>query len=1087
MLRIVTGPFHPVLEQTLADELSQIKHADPLAPLAIVVPSAVLRRRVQELLVVGSHSCVLNVHVLTFHQLALRLYDESVGAMARNARGEAEPLVPRMELVGDLFFEHLLRHIAARPQTGFAGCRLDRFPSGGWAALWATIRDLKDAEVEPEALLRAIADQEFHADDQQKLRDLCAWYAATTEAARVLGVGSADDLAGLVTGVVSRSKFLKSLKGIVYYGVYDLTQRQLSLFEAVVKVSPVTLYFPLTAAPSYCVPRRFLERHMLSLAESVTNLSAPSAPAGLADGIPKAGRPDPIIMNAVGPDDEVTLVCKEILMLRETHGSQWSDIGVVARTLTPYQSALSRLFDQHRIPFTCSGGMPLLQFPATKLLLHLAALPANGFFWASVLDVLASPFYRLPEELLNGLDARPDLWRLAVQLMGITRGVEEWDRLTKAGAVQAHGVGDADEMSSSPVHIHAEQVRLLGNLVSRLIRDCGALPSQGGFRDLSDAFAKLLDRHVNIAGLAGEARPNEETPRHADAVGEVVQGVLDELRQLETIGASVTWAEWAEAFGAALERATIPFTPTDHVGIQVLDAMSARGIPFRTLFVLGLNEKVFPRFIHEDAFLRDQDRRIVEETLGNKIDEKLGGYEEESLLFGLLRDAARDRLYLLYQRADHEGRPLVMSPLLMEYGAGCRDAGSPPDVRLPRRAADRYHMPQFSPDLLTGEELAQWLILQDWDPGPVLAACGREPALFEQGFTALRELEGAWDRPGPYDGDTGFLSEVWTGLAGRGLAPTPLQQYACCPFQYFSAQALGLESVREPVRGELQPVEIGRLCHDLLRTASERLIKTGWPKNPLDDATLRTEVQSTARRLFQRYAQEHGTGYGLLWEMAQETVVELVVESLALDQQDYRSSGFAPVGFEVEAEGSLEGVVSPDLEVRTVKGRIDRIDRRDAPPGVRVIDYKYKIHGEMESKDRDLLTAAVRGFRLQPPFYVLMQASQDGLITSPPDRVEFRFLAPKWEPRVQSSSFDAVEWKGESADLLRNTVGLLLNGVKAGRFPILPDRYCDTCAFRTACRRNHGPSWWRAYQAESAQDLRGMRKQKVRRSAARDE
>ena len=29
-------------------------------------------------------------------------------------------------------------------------------------------------------------------------------------------------------------------------------------------------------------------------------------------------------------------------------------------------------------------------------------------------------------------------------------------------------------------------------------------------------------------------------------------------------------------------------------GVKVLDAMSARGIPFRALFILGLNEKVFP-------------------------------------------------------------------------------------------------------------------------------------------------------------------------------------------------------------------------------------------------------------------------------------------------------------------------------------------------------------------------------------------------------------------------------------------------------------------------------------------------------------
>ncbi len=1087
MLRIVTGAFHPDLEQALINELNQSKRTDPLAPLAIVVPSLILRQRVQELIVQGSRSCVLNVHVLTFHQLALRLYDEAVMPVEPGASGDADAALPSMELVGDLFFEHLLRHAAARPHAEVAGLRLDRLPSGGWAALWASMRDLKDAEVEPDALRRAIAEQEFHADDQQKLRGLCGLYAATIEAARVLGAGSADDLAGLVTSVVPRSKFLEGLNGIFYYGIYDLTQRQLSLLEAVTKVSPVTLFFPLTAAPSYHFSRQFFERHALPLASSVTNLSAPSASAGPSKIAPAAGQPRPMIMNAVGPYDEVTLVCKEILTLRETHGYEWSDIGVVARTLGPYQSAVSRQFDQHRIPFLYGGGMPLIQLPAAKLLLHLAALPVNGFFRTSVLDVVTSPFYRWPADLLKGREARPDLWRLAVQTMGITRGSEEWDRLMRVGAVDVHGTGEADDASSNPMHVHMAQVRLFGSLVSHLIRDGSVLPSQGGFRDLSDAFAWLLDRHVDIPGLSGDAEPSEGTSLPADAVGEAVRRILDDLRQLDVIGTVVTWDEWAEAFTAAVERAVVASTSDDHAGVRVLDAMSARGIPFRAMFVLGLNEKVFPRFIHEDAFVRDQDRRVIEETLGNKIDEKLAGYEEESLLFGLLRDAARDRLYLLYQRADPEGRPLAVSPLLVEYGVGSQEAETVPDVRLPRRVADRYQLPQFAPRLLTFEELAQWLIGQEWDPGPVLAACDREPVLFEQGIMALRELEGARDRPGPFDGETGPLSEVWMRLVDRGLAPTPLQQYACCPFQYFAAQALRLESVREPVGGELQPSEIGGLCHELLRRASERLIKPGWPKRPLDDATLRTEVQSAARDLFLQYAEDHGMGYGLLWEMAQETVVELAIESLALDQTEFQASGFVPVGFEVEAEGSLEGIVPSDVEVRTARGRIDRLDRRDAPPGLRIIDYKYKIGGEMESKDRDLLTAAIRGFRLQPPLYACLQASRDGLMTSSPDRVEFRFLAPRWEPRVQTSAFEVAEWKGEGGDGLRNTISLLVKGIKAGRFPIVPDRYCDTCAFRTACRRNHGPSWWRAYQADSAQELRELRKRKVPRSAARDE
>ena len=113
-------------------------------------------------------------------------------------------------------------------------------------------------------------------------------------------------------------------------------------------------------------------------------------------------------------------------------------------------------------------------------------------------------------------------------------------------------------------------------------------------------------------------------------------------------------------FSRIVEQVRVPVS-AGTTGVQVLDAMAARGLPFRALFLIGLNEKVFPRFIREDAFLRDGARRILDETLGFKVDQKLTGYDEEALLATLLVGAARQRLYLLSQRADADGRPLAPS------------------------------------------------------------------------------------------------------------------------------------------------------------------------------------------------------------------------------------------------------------------------------------------------------------------------------------------------------------------------------------------------------------------------------------------
>ena len=1082
MLRIVTGPFHPDLELALVEEVRQVKAVDPLAPLAVIVPSEPLRRRLKWLLCIEQQLGLLDVHVLTFHELALQLSHEQ-----HALRGADEPHL-RLEMAQDLFFEQLLSRIARRGLPGLAGLELSNLSPGAWPALWATVRDLKDATVDPMVALRGVDEGLFEREEVPKLQALFTLYAAAREAGRALNVGSADDLASSVIPWASSSPFLSRLRRVCYYGFYDLTQVQLSLFESVAACAPVTLYFPLADGPAFEFARRFFERHLGALtpaSEPVVHASAAESTSTRRPGEPPQVR----VMNAVGPDDELTLVCKEILTLVETNHYRFDEIGVVGRTLEPYLAVLRRTFDQHRIPFLSTAASPILQEPAAKALLQLARLPLTGFYRAPVLDVLTSPFYRVERNETAGIEPRPDLWQLAVGSLGITRGEEEWRRLASAGQVeiwvgegrgqgQGQGIDQDDERieeGAGWVRIEVAQLRLLWRLVSRLIQDCRALPAQGSMADLTEAFLTLAARSLAIPGLVNDLGEEEESSDRLAALGAAVRGVFAQIRQLERLGERVSWDEWARTFAQAMERARLPIEPSPHAGVQVLDAMAARGVPFRALFLLGLNEKIFPRVIREDAFLRDRPRRVLDATLGYKIDEKLAGYDEERLLFALLQQAARQRLYLLYQRADAEGRSLAVSAYLDEVQRVGSDRPREPELRLPRRLSDRLCLPLFARPLLTREELALGLILQDQDPSALLEAAGGEALLFRHGMDALRLLEGETHELGPHDGLVGRFDRRWEALATRGLAPTPLEQYARCPFQYFSAQVLRLEPVRQPAMGELPAQALGELCHAVLRSCYQRLVAAGWPQRELPPTSVQDHVSSAAGEVFAAYESGHGTGYALTWQLARETVLELVTAVVEEDQQDCRASGFRPIGFEVEAEGTLSVLDHPEWKTLKVRGRLDRVDRRETPPALRVVDYKYRQGSKMKDDEKNLVLSAVRGLRLQPPLYALMTISDRSL----PERVEFVFLAPHREPVVTRSRFEASSWQAETGQKLKRTVQTLLEGVEAGQYFILPDGYCDHCEFTAACRRYHGPTWWRAHSSAPARRLRQLRKQKV--------
>jgi ATP-dependent helicase/nuclease subunit B len=371
--------------------------------------------------------------------------------------------------------------------------------------------------------------------------------------------------------------------------------------------------------------------------------------------------------------------------------------------------------------------------------------------------------------------------------------------------------------------------------------------------------------------------------------------------------------------------------------------------------------------------------------------------------------------------------------------------------------------------------MALRLVLDRYDASAWLTATGRDGDLFRNGAGALHALESGPLHLGAHDGLLGPLDQHWDRIAAKGLAPTPLEQYARCPFQYFARHVLKLEPLRLQPLGELPAQVFGELCHAVLRRCYQQLVGMGWPQTDLSPLLLYSEIVSAADEAFTNFAVQSGTGYALTWDMARDTVIALVQALLDIDQQECRDSGYRPVEFEADAEGTLDEL-GPEFGSLKLKGRLDRVDRRDSPPALRIIDYKFKQSREMKGQDRDLVTAAIRGFRLQPPLYAWMKV-HDQL----PEQVEFRFLAPAWETPIEQSRFDSSIWRGAAAPQLRQTLRMLLDGIRHGRFFILPvsEGYCDYCDIAPACRRFHGPTWWRQHTASPAKALRRLRKQKV--------
>jgi ATP-dependent helicase/nuclease subunit B len=239
-----------------------------------------------------------------------------------------------------------------------------------------------------------------------------------------------------------------------------------------------------------------------------------------------------------------------------------------------------------------------------------------------------------------------------------------------------------------------------------------------------------------------------------------------------------------------------------------------------------------------------------------------------------------------------------------------------------------------------------------------------------------------------------------------------------------------------------------------------------------------TTLQAVAARAFVDYEENNPVGYPLTWESLKDSLVQLLRQVIAQDLSELSQSGFAPVSLETDVTGRLPADWPEPLNGLAIRGRMDRIDRNDAR--LRVIDYKFKFGANPATQDTNLIRSALRGERLQPPFYILLAqrwAEQQTKATSQPTiEANFYYIAPRWaEGPLVSTSYGSDGLADKIGTATKQTIAYLADGVRKGHFFINRGEYCGHCDMAPICRKNHPPSLWRAENDPMTQTHRALR------------
>ena len=1051
--KLHTVAFGPRATALLVELIGRAKGPDPFAPVTVVVPSAAagttLRRRVAHEL-----GGLVNVAFLSLPQVADRL-----------AGPERAARVPSM----------LARaHIRAVLRSGST-----LTPDPVVAASAATERALAVTFAElgpvPEAALDAMGGRNEQAAGTIDV--FRRWRAAVGPATD--GHDAADLAAARIEAGESDARPLGSL-------VVHLPRR--------IRPGEVRLLAALAAViPLEVVVGRAGEPEADTVADELVAALAPVlGEAAWAGGPPAQPGVPTRLVSAPDPVEEVAVAVREVVAaLKGSDGRpplRPERIAVLHRSRHPYAAMLHAGLDDAGVPHHAPAVTTLAQSVPGRVVTSLLDIASGGFRRSDV-----SKLWRAGPLLdpVTGRAIRASRWDRLVREAGVGGGLEQWrqrlhraitareERLARYRSISHDPPPETDDPSDATgaAHGNAADWRIAGwRAIADHVDALAELltpPAERTWPAWSTWLAGLLD---GLVGPSAKARQPEAFER--------VRQAIASLADLEGIEVPPDLDRLRRALEPELEQPDRSHGRFGH-GVLVGRLVDAVGSDLDLVVVLGAADGQFPPRRREDPLLPDSVRSATGGLLGPR-----GLRRDEEHRDVLAALAAAPVRILSTPRADpreqRERQPAAWYVAACSTLAGRIVASA--DLAALRGEGWFDDIPSFEAgpagswpatprELDLGDLLAEHRRLAG-DPAAITTGvvASAHPALGLGLVAATARREGRFDE---WSGQVEPVDELRISEA-HPRSPTGLEKYASCPFRSFLGDVLRVGAIDDPTDAELiSPMDEGSLVHEVLETFVAGALGKP-PQEPWTEAE-RSRLSTIVDDVTGRYEAEGRTGLPLLWSVRQGQLRHQLDRVLDADERLRAEHDVSPVEVELgfgDDEDVPVAVTLADGRNVSFRGFIDRIDRSVDGRRLVVYDYKTSNPDSFSAMRRSIgegdLTA--RGTKLQLPIYALAARARypDAEVVAS----YYWFVGRKGLGRTVGATVDA-----RMEQRFREIVGVVVDGIEAGRFPANPGDeawsfgqwtfdHCTWCEFDRVCPTSRGETW---VKLRSAPELAGYR------------
>lgn len=620
---------------------------------------------------------------------------------------------------------------------------------------------------------------------------------------------------------------------------------------------------------------------------------------------------------------EIEEVARRILELVRSKKFRYRDISVITKNIDVYSNLCRAIFKEYDIPVFIDEKRDLSQNILVKYLISILDIFARNWSYDSVFNYIKCGFLNITPSDIYLLENYALKW----EIKGSKWYKADWN------------FHDEDSTGKATID-HINELRR--KIVTPLVELKNNLSGNKTAKQISENLYNFLIKN-NIDKVLESKIKELNDMQKVDIAAEyetswkIVMQVLDEI-VLVFGDENITFESYMQILKTGLGESKLGTIPMAQDEVTVGDVDRSRSHKIKAVFIIGLNDGMFPSINKAEGFLNDDDREKIKQNGVELAKGTIDRIYEDNFNIYKAFTTAEERIFLSYSSSDMEGkslRPSVLVSRIKKIFEGLKETS---DVI--------YRKSEISTKENTFKELL--INLREFRDGNEIDTKWFDVYnLYNESEEWHEKLAYAVKALNYTNTAEKIKKENVEKMYGSTLktSVSKLEQYSGCPFSYYLKYGLKLN---DKETFNVEAVDTGSFMHDVIDNFFGIIEERNINLKEITDEELEkivAEIVSEKLKLDRNYIFTTTSKYKVLSNRLQKVVtmsVKYIVQSL-------KQSEFEVFGHELEFGGDGQykpiTVITEDGKKVEITGKIDRVDIMKNPDGtyVRIIDYKSSV------------------------------------------------------------------------------------------------------------------------------------------------